>query len=158
MDSLIDDFVQRLEDAQARLRKALEHIPEFELHTQPSDGGWSVAQVCAHVVEMQIFWLSKAQGVIGHPDVGRTEKDRERRLSEVSDHATDDIKEVTSRLDEANEDALRILRELSPGHLELEGVRDGKPTTIRHLIEGSVINHVRVHAEQIEETRRAVRD
>ena len=158
MGSLIDDFAQRLEDAQARLRKSLERIPEFELHAQPSDGGWSVAQVCAHVVEMQLFWLRKAQEVIEHPDVGRTEKDRERRLSEVSDHAADDINEVTSRPNDANKDALRILRELPTGHLELEGVRDGKPTTVRHLIESSVINHVRVHAEQIEETRRAVRD
>ncbi len=157
MSDSIDDVVERLEESHTHLRVSLEGIPDEELYTVPSDGEWSVAQVCAHVVEMQLLWLRKAQGISELPDVGRTEEDRERRLSEVADHATDAISEITRRLDGANEEALRILRGLPPGHLELEGIRDGTPTTTRQLVENSVINHIRGHAEQIDETRRAVR-
>ena len=156
MNKPVDLLVGRLKEAQQSLLKSLDGIPDSELRIPPSDGEWSVAQVCAHVVEMQLNWLKRAERISELPDVGRNETERKRRLSEVTDHAGDDIDQVTRRIHGANEEALRILGGLTPAHLELEGIRGGEPITARHLVENSVIKHIHTHAEQINESRRTV--
>ena len=56
----VGEMATRLEASQGALMDALDGITEAELHTPPSEGEWTVAEICAHVIEMQPLWAGKA--------------------------------------------------------------------------------------------------
>jgi uncharacterized damage-inducible protein DinB len=94
--------MQDLEAAQRLVIDALKRISESELHTAPAEDEWTVAEIGAHVIEMQTLWLKKVSNVDQEPKLGRSAKEIERRTGEIEAHAEDDIDLVRRRLQDAN--------------------------------------------------------
>jgi len=130
----------------------LQGIGDAELYTPPAEGEWSVAQACAHVVEMEVLWMSKAANLAEQPDIARTEEEVERRLVEIDGHARDALDTIVQRLRDGNEQALGILRGMRPADLERPGTLRGSQTG-RQVIERVVIEHIEEHAAQVAEAR-----
>lgn len=53
-------LLRELDMAHEAVERALEGITQQELYTPPREGEWSVAQVLAHSIEMEPFWVRKA--------------------------------------------------------------------------------------------------
>lgn len=150
----------RVKQAQDTLTASLEGITEGELYSAPKEGEWSVAEILAHICEMQPFWMGKVGLMLreSNPDVARTDEERELRIRAVQEHRSDPLPTILERLKEASEHALQAVSRLSAEDLERPGHRpDGTSTTVRGLIERNIIAHLEEHARQIEETRRLLR-
>ena len=152
MPDSIEELAVRLDRTMRVLVGELHGISDAELYTPPAEGEWSVAQVCAHVVEMEVLWMRKAANLAEQPDVARTEEEVERRLAEIAAHARDPLDTIVQRLRDANGQALSILREMRPADLDQPGTLRG-PVTGRQVIERVVIEHIEEHATQIAEAR-----
>jgi uncharacterized damage-inducible protein DinB len=128
----------------------LQGISDAELYTPPAEGEWSVAQACAHVVEMEVLWMRKAASLAEQPDIARTDAEEERRLVEIDGHARDALETIVQRLRDGNEQALGVLRGMRPADLERPGNLRGSLTG-RQVIEQVVIEHIEEHAAQVAE-------
>lgn len=153
MNDQLSDLATRLETAQKRLMDSLEAATDRELYTTPAEGEWTVAQVCAHVAELQPLWMGKIAAMDRESKVARTEADVEARGAALRDHASDTLATIVERLDDANSRALERLREVTVSDLER---RSSSDKTATELIESHVIDHVEAHARQIAETRGVV--
>ncbi len=160
MTTEVEHLVNAVREAQARLSAALEDITEDQLRRPPAEGEWSVAQVLGHVIEMQPFWMEKAQLMVSqdNPDVSRTPQEQEQRLWAVAEAKVAPRPELRRRLDEAGTRALGMLQQLLPQDLARLGHRsDGQTTTVRQMVESNLVRHIEEHARQVEEARRSVR-
>ena len=149
----ITDLEQRLHASQQEVLTALDDITNAELHSAPAAGDWTVAEVCAHVIEMQMLWLRKIANAARDPDLKRSEAESERRTALIEAHALDDIGTVRRRLDEANNWSVGILRGIGPATLDVETSRG----TVREAIHSLVTSHVSEHAKQINDIRSTLR-
>lgn len=148
----VDKLVQDLENAQRELFGALKDIPDSELHTPPAENEWTIAEVCAHVIEMEPLWLEKIADISRNPKLQRVAAEIERRTAEVKAHGQDDIDMILRRLREANGSATGILRSLDPTTLNTKTDRGTAKEAVRAL----VIRHMLEHADQIRNTRETV--
>ena len=105
----VEEMAARLEAAQGAFMDSLDGITEADLHTAPADGEWTVAEICAHVIEMEPLWAGKAANAGTASGVGRTPEEAERRTAEIDKHAVDDAATVRERLTDADAEALDIL-------------------------------------------------
>ena len=146
-------LVQQLEAAQKGVLDALKGISKSGLHTASEDGEWTVAEICAHAIEMQPLWLRKIANVDQEPNLERSAAEIDRRTADIDAHANDDIGLIRRRLQDANNTTVAILQGIEPAKLDIETKRGTAEETVRTL----VINHLAEHAEQITKTRIAVR-
>ncbi len=151
----VEGMTTRLEAAQSALMDALDGITEMELHTPPSEGEWTVAEICAHVIEMQPLWAEKAASIGTASEVGRTSEEAERRTAEIELHASDDAGTVRERLAAAGAEALGILQDMGDAGLDASDATGS--LTGRGVIERYIIGHLAEHAAQIEQVRAAFR-
>ena len=149
----IKELEERLRAAQLGVITALVDITESDLYTGPAPGEWTVAEVCAHVIEMEMLWLRKISNSARDPDLKRSEAEIERRTAVIEAHAQDDIGMIRRRLDEANSWSVGILRVIGPATLDTETNRG----TAREAIHSLVIGHLSEHSEQINEIRATLR-
>ena len=150
----VGEMAARLEAAQGALMDALDGITEEELHTPPSEGEWTVAEICAHVIEMQPLWAGKAAGIGAASEVGRTLEETERRTAEIALHASDDADTVRERLRAAGSEALGNLRGM--GEAGLDASDASESLTGREVMQRYLVDHIVEHAAQIEEVRAAL--
>ena len=144
---------QHLEAAQQGLAASLKGITDSELHTAPEEDEWTVAEVCAHVIEMQPMWLQKIANAAEDPDLERSVAEIDRRTAAVDAHAGDDIDVVRRRLREANDVTLAVLRGIEPSTLATQTNRGTAEEAVRTL----VIDHLWKHTEQVTFARVVVR-
>ena len=143
----VDDMATRLEAAQAAFMDSLDGITEAELHTSPAEGEWTVAEICAHVIEMQPLWAEKAASIGATSGVARTSEEAERRTAEIEQHAGDDAATVRERLTGAGAEALDILRDM--GDVGLEAGDASGEFTARAVLERYIIAHMDEHSAEI---------
>ena len=146
-------LMQDLEAAQRRVLDALKRISDIELHTAPVEGEWTVAEICAHVIEIQPLWLKKVSNLDKEPKLERSAEEIERRTGEIEAHANDDANLARRRLQDANSATVAILQGIEPAKLEVSTDRG----TAEEDVRARVINHLSDHAEQIVKTRVALR-
>ena len=149
----IESLAARLEKAQNQFVESLHGATEHELYTPPSEGEWTLVEVCAHVAEFQSLWMGKIAAIDQEPTVERNEAEAHARASAIRDHASDSLPIIIGRLGNANSRALKALRGMKMSDLE-QCSSAGK--TAAELIQTKVIEHVEVHTLQIFNTRRAV--
>ncbi|MCS7207167.1 MAG: DinB family protein [Dehalococcoidia bacterium] len=151
-------LLRELEGAHEALERALEGITPRELYTPPKEGEWSVAQVLAHTIEMEPFWLRKVLLARQQeaPTLARaTEAEREQRLRAVAEHGQDSLPVILSRMAEAHAEAVSILLRLDEADLARPCVYQNRRMTVQAFIE-SVARHLREHEAQIRATREAL--
>ena len=148
----IQRVASQLESAHRQLAAALDGATGAELYTAPVEGEWTVAQVCAHVVEMQVLWMAKIADVATTPELARTDEDQRDRQMAVSDHANDPLPTIEARLQAANEEALGLLRGMAGDFID----RPFGDETPQQSIDRLITSHIEDHARQITEARNSV--
>ncbi len=142
----------QLEAAHRQLTASIDGVTDAELHSVPAEGEWSVAQVCAHVVEMQVLWMAKIADMARVPELARTEDDQKAREAAITDHAADPLPTIETRLQEANHQALDLLRGMESDFID----RPFGEETPRQSIDRIITSHIEGHARQITEARDAI--
>ncbi len=59
-----------LRAARDEVLSAIDGITEQEAHQIPAPDEWSVAQLLAHIAEIQVFWVGKAALITKEGDLG----------------------------------------------------------------------------------------
>ena len=144
----VGDIIHQLENAHGQMEVALDGVSEDDLHNAPA-GEWSIAEICAHVIEMGPMWMSKVLDIDNVPDLERTSKEIDRRTAEVTAHSSDDLSTIMQRMASAHEETIRLAQQIDSVHM-------GKLTnlgTVGEAITDKLVAHVIEHAEQIKATR-----
>ena len=154
------------ERLQAGLRAAhdaviasVQGVSEEEAHQIPEPDEWTVAQLLAHIGEIQGFWMEKAVLITKEddPQITRTAVENDLRIAAVEDHSQDSVADLLAQVAEANEKAIATTASIDPKHLDRPGHREDNPMTVAGVIR-YIASHVKLHAGQITETRRVIRE
>ncbi len=159
LDIEIHELQEGLAAAHTRVLASLEGIQEAEAHEVPAPDEWTVAQLMAHIAEIQSFWTAKAVEITREddPNITRTEVENDIRLAAVEGQIQDSLADLVARAAEANRRAIGIVGGIDPGDLGRPGHRgEDNPITVKGVIE-YVARHVEEHADQITESLRLIR-
>jgi len=164
VDSRIDSRIKELQEAllgaHAQVARAVEELPETEAHQVPAPGEWTIAQLLAHIAEIQAFWTAKAILITQEddPNITRTAVENDIREAAVTGQAHDSMADLLPRCQEANERAIQLIGGIDPAYLGRPGHRgEDNPITVQGVIR-YLIGHVEEHVRQIAESRRLIRE
>ncbi len=163
-DSRIDSRIRELQEAllgaHAQVARAVEELSEAEAHQVPAPGEWTIAQLLAHIAEIQAFWTAKAILITQEddPNITRTAVENDIREAAVTGQAHDLKADLLPRCQEANQRAIQLIGGIDPAYLERPGHRgEDNPITVQGVIR-FLIGHVEEHVRQIAESRRLFRE
>jgi len=163
-DSRIDSRIRELQEAllgaHAQVARAVEELSEAEAHQVPAPGEWTIAQLLAHIAEIQAFWTAKAILITQEddPNITRTAVENDIREAAVTGQAHDLMADLLPRCQEANQRAIQLIGGIDPAYLERPGHRgEDNPITVQGVIR-FLIGHVEEHVRQIAESRRLFRE
>ena len=149
---------QLLRTAHQVVMDAIDGVAEEEARQVPAPGEWTVAQLLAHIAEIQYFWMEKA-GLItkeNDPNITRSDVENDRRAAAVADHAGDPLDDLIKDLAAANESAIGATGEIAPEDLATLGHRgENNPITVEGVIH-FLASHVEEHARQISTSRQLI--
>ena len=151
---------QLLRSAHRDVMDAVDGIAEPEIRKVPAPDEWTVAQLMAHITEIQYFWMEKAVLITQEddPNITRSDVENDRRAAAVEDHAGDGLDELVRGLAAANESAIDATGQIAPGDLGILGHRgDNNPITVEGVVR-FLATHVEEHATQITESRRLINE
>ncbi|MCH9018359.1 MAG: DinB family protein [Chloroflexi bacterium] len=149
---------QLLRSAHRDVMDAVDGIAEPEIRQVPAPDEWSVAQLMAHIAEIQYFWMEKAVLITQEddPNITRSDVENDRRAAAVEDHAGDSLDVLVRGLAAANESAIAAAGEIASEDLAILGHRgENNPITVAGVIQ-YLAQHVEEHASQIRESRRLI--
>ncbi len=149
---------EKLRSAHQAVIGAIEGIAETEIRQVPAPGEWTVAQLLAHIAEIQYFWMEKAVLITqeDNPNITRSDVENDRRAAAVEDHAGDSLDELVRGLAAANKSAIAATGEIAPENLAILGHRgENNPITVEGVVQ-YLASHVEEHARQVSESRRLI--
>ena len=152
---------QLLRSAHQDVMEAIDGIAELEIRQVPVPDEWTVAQLMAHIAEIQYFWMEKAVLITQEDDpniITRRDVENDRRAAAVEDHARDSLDELIRGLAAANESAFGATGRIALGDLGILGHQsENNPITVEGVIR-YLASHVEEHANQIMESRRLINE
>jgi len=154
----IQELKDVLRSARHKVLSAIDGISESEAHEIPAPGGWTVAQLLAHITELQGFWIARAVLITKEddPQITRTAVENDQRIGAVTDHSGDNMTDLVREMNAANDQVVAVVGDIDPKNLDRPGHREDDPITAAGVIR-YVAGHVRDHADQIIESRRLIR-
>ena len=157
----IQALQQLLRSAHQDVMEAIDGIVELEIRQVPVPDEWTVAQLMAHIAEIQYFWMEKAVFITQEDDpniITRRDVENDRRAAAVEDHARDSLDELIRGLAAANESAFGATGRIATGDLGILGHRgESNPIAVEGVIRYLAF-HVEEHADQITESRRLINE
>ena len=147
-----------LRSAKDEVLSATDGTTEAEAHQVPAPGEWTVAQLLAHIAEIQVFWVGKAVRITEENDlqISRTDVENDLRLAAVMDRSQDRLDDLKRSVISACEQAVATVGNINPNDLSRPGHRESNPMTAGDVIQ-YIARHVRDHANQISEARQLIR-
>ena len=87
---------QLLRSAHQDVMEAIDGIAELEIRQVPVPDERTVAQLMAHIAEIQYFWMEKAVLITQEddPNITRSDVENDRHAAAVEDHAGDSLAEL----------------------------------------------------------------
>ncbi|MBL15835.1 MAG: hypothetical protein CL767_01420 [Chloroflexi bacterium] len=149
---------EKLRSAHQAVMKSIDGVAGAEIRQVPAPGEWSVAQLLAHIAEIQYFWMEKAVLITQEddPNITRSDVENDRRAAAVEDHASDSLDTLIKSLAAANESAVAATGDLSSEDLPILGHRgENNPITVEGVVQYLAL-HVEEHAHQVSESRRLI--
>ncbi len=156
----IPTLQQVLRAAHQVVVEAIYGVTEEEARQVPAPGEWTVAQLLAHIAEIQYFWMEKAVLITKEddPNVARSDVENDRRAAAVADHAEDALDDLVKSLGAANESAIATTGKIAPGELAILGHRgEDNPITVEGVIQ-YLASHMEEHARQIRTSRHLINE
>ena len=156
--SQIDTLQRQLRSARDAVLASIERVTEEEAHQIPAPDEWTVAQLLAHIAEIQSFWMEWAYMIIQQddPQITRSAVENDERAAAVEDHSHDGLLVLERMVREANDEAVAATGRIAPGDLGRPGHREANPMTVAGVVE-YLAGHVKLHADQITESLRLIR-
>lgn len=157
-ERLTERLQEGLRAALAEVVASVQGVSEGEARQIPEPDEWTVAQLLAHIAEIQGFWMEKAVLITkeNDPQITRTAVENDLRIAAVEDHSQGSVADLLAQVSAANEKAIATTATIDAKALDRPGHREDNPMTVAGVIE-YLAGHVRLHAEQIIETRRVIR-
>ena len=158
---MVSDEIRRLQvelrAAKDRVMSAITGITEAEARQVPAPGEWCVAQLLAHVAEIQGFWVDKAVLITNEDNtqITRSDVENDLRIAAVTDTAEDPLEDLIQSVDIACDEAVEMIGQIDPIDLDRLGHREANPLTAGGVIE-YLAKHVSDHAVQITEARQQI--
>jgi uncharacterized damage-inducible protein DinB len=154
------DDVRRLNrELDERLRALADEIQPEELHVDPCNGEWTLAENLGHIAEFPRFFAPQVTAQLreDHPRVGRTHE-HEERLAAIAQARERDLAELRADLAVSFDSFAGTLTELRDDDLT-RVAENGKygPETLSVFLDRYVIGHKAAHVRQLRETIDAVR-
>ena len=149
---------EKLRSAHQAVMNSIDGVAEAEIRQVPAPGEWTVAQLLAHIAEIQYFWMEKAVLIAQEddPNITRSDVENDRRAAAVGDHAGDSLDLLIQSLAAANESAVTATGEIAPENLAILGHRgENNPITVEGVVR-FLAQHVEEHAHQVSESRRLI--
>ena len=157
----IQALQQLLRSAHQDVMEAIDGIVELEIRQVPVPDEWTVAQLMAHIAEIQYFWMEKAVLITQEDDpniITQRDVENDRRAAAVEDHARDSLDELIRGLAAANDSAFGATGRIATGDLGILGHRgENNPIAVEGVIR-YLASHVEEHADQITESRRLINE
>jgi len=138
----------------------IDGIGEEEARQVPATGEWTVAELLAHITEIQYFWMEKAVLITKEddPNITRNDVENDRRAAAVTGHAGDPLDDLVRGLAAANESAIATTGDIAPEDLAILGHRgEDNPLTVEGVIQ-YLAAHMEEHARQITTSLRLIRE
>ncbi|MCH8820597.1 MAG: DinB family protein, partial [Acidobacteria bacterium] len=156
--SEIKELQKDLRSGRDAVLASVEGVSEAEAHQIPEPGEWTVAQLVAHITELQPFWISKAVLItqVDDPQITRTAVENDERLAAVTDHSQEGLASLIQQMNAVNDQVVEVVGGIDPAKLDRPGHREDNPMTAAGVIQ-YVARHVRLHADQIIESLRLIR-
>ena len=154
----VEDIVEKLKESQTQLLNTVGQLSEENAHLVPAPDGWTVAQLLAHIAEIQEFWTAKAILMTkeDRPEITRNSVENDLREQTVINKAGSRISELLEQCQNIHEATIRTLGSISPSDLQRPGFRgDNNPVTVIEVLH-SLVRHINEHIEQIERTKRLI--
>ena len=154
----IPTLQQLLRSAHQAVMDSMDGVTEGEVRQVPAPGEWTVAQLLAHIAEIQYFWMEKAVLITSEddPNITRSDVENDRRATAVADHAGDPLDDLIRGLATANESAVATTGAIAPRDLAALGHRgENNPITVEGVVH-FLASHMEEHARQIRESRRLI--
>jgi len=147
-----------LRSAKDEVLSAIDGTTEAEARQVPAPGEWTVAQLLAHIAEIQVFWVGTAVRITqeNNLQISRTDVENDLRLAAVTDRSQDSLDDLKRSVVSACEQAVATVGNIDPKDLSRPGHRESNPMTAGDVIQ-YIAGHVRDHADQISEARRLIR-
>ena len=157
-NTAVEDIIEELKESQIQLLEEVGQLSEETAHIVPTPGEWTIAQLLAHIAEIQEFWMSKAILMTkeDRPEITRNSLENDIREQAVINKAGSRITELLDQCQYIHETTIKTLRTISPNHLQRQGFRgDNNPVTVIEVVR-SLAGHINEHIEQIERTKRSI--
>ena len=154
----IHKLQQALRSAHQAVVKSIDGITEEGSRQVPAPDEWTVAQLLAHIAEIQCFWMGKAVLITKEddPNITRSDVENDRRAAAVTDHAGDPLDDLIRNVAAANESAISTTGAIAPEDLATLGHRgEDHPITVEGVIH-YLTSHVEEHAQQIGTARQLI--
>ena len=158
-ERLTERLQEGLRDALAAVVASVQGVSEEEARQIPEPDEWTVAQLLAHIAEIQGFWMEKAVLITkeNDPQITRTAVENDLRIAAVEDNSQGAVAELLAQVSAANEKAIATTASIDPQDLDRPGHREENHMTVAGVIE-YIAGHVKLHAGQIIESRRVIRE
>ena len=154
----VEDIVKELKESQTQLLNTVGQISEETAHLVPAPDEWTVAQLLAHIAEIEEFWTAKAVLMTkeDRPEITRNSVENDIREQTVINKAGSRISELLEQCQNIHEATIRTLGSISPRDLQRPGFRgENNPVTVIEVLH-SLVRHINEHIEQIERTKRLI--
>lgn len=135
------------------LRAGAQAVGGDNAHRRPSPDEWSAAEIVAHAIEIQRYWLAETSKVIENPGChfGRT-KDDPARLAWVAEHGRRELDDLLAEFDREVQRSATELRGLGGAALDRVGLHHRRgEMTARQILHVWLTEHMIEHARQAEE-------
>lgn len=149
-------LAERLLRSTRDLRGAAEALGTEKAHRRPSPEEWCAAEIVAHAIEIQGYWLDQAQMVASDPGCkfGRTKEDPH-RVAWVAEHGSRDLQDLLGDLDRETQRTAEGIRSLTEDELRRVGVHHRRgEMAVGEILQTWVVEHMTEHVEQAREVSR----
>ena len=154
----VENIVENLKQSQTQLLNTVGQLSEEPAHLAPAPDEWTVAQLLAHIAEIQEFWTSKAILMTkeDRPEITRNSVENDIREQTVINKAGSTIVELLEQCQNIHEATISTIRTISPSDLQRPGFRgENNPVTVIEVLR-SLVGHINEHIQQIERTKRLI--
>ena len=154
----IESIQKGLKESHKQVIHSVKKISEEQTHLIPAPNEWIVAQLLAHIAEIQQFWTSKAILMINEdcPKITRNAVENDIREQTVINKAYESVTELLAQCQRIHEETVASLQTIGPSDLQRSGFR-GEDHPVKVIeVPQSLIMHINEHIQQIGTSMRLI--
>jgi len=146
-----DDLLKRLSDVPARIAHAVARLSDMDKHLAPSNGGWSAAEILAHLRASDDILAHRLYAILTRDNPVLPAYD-ERRWAEIAGYAQADFESSLKTYTLRRTELVKMLSRVALDDWKRFGVHEVKGTISLLDVATSLVEHEEEHCLQLEAT------